>query len=58
MVEIVPLVVGCLGGGMEKLEKQIQKTILMESNNDNNNNNMLKIQILYSSFLILNKSHL
>ena len=47
MVEIVPLVVGCLGGGMEKLEEQIklikeksrqwwvvrkmQKTVQMES---------------------------
>ena len=27
MVEIVPLVIGCLGGGMEKLEEQIKKLI-------------------------------
>ena len=27
MVEIVPLVIGCLGGGMQKLEGQIKKLI-------------------------------
>ena len=27
MFEIIPLVIGCLGGGMEKLEEQIKKLI-------------------------------
>ena len=51
-VEIVPLVIGCLGGGVEKLLKNVQSVINTETEIDNTVKGMQKTVLLDSESIM------
>ena len=52
MIEIVPLVIGCLGGGIEKLEEQIKKLIKGKSRQQWVVREMQKIVLMESETIL------
>ena len=56
-VEILPIVIGCLGGGMKQVQEQVKKIMQNENTMKKTCNEMLK-KILIESEIILRRTTL